>query len=216
MRDVVTFDVFTRTASAGSSLPFVLEADGLSADQMRRIAREMNLSETFFVRRPADLLLQKGNPFGGHRTIGCAVRPASLSSKSSGQNLPIRLKKVAGLVEAEIRCEESCASGPSRRRPPDLSGEGLDLAGAAPAFGLAAEDVGNAVAETPKSGIGGHPYLIGPIASLSALEAAQPREPDCKPWPKRPDSGAPGSTFERWSASSARGCSRPAAECTRT
>jgi trans-2,3-dihydro-3-hydroxyanthranilate isomerase len=42
-------DVFTETPFAGNSLAVFPEAEGLTDDQMMKIAREMNLSETVFV-----------------------------------------------------------------------------------------------------------------------------------------------------------------------
>jgi len=47
-------DVFTETPFAGNSLAVFPEAEGLTDDQMMKIAREMNLSETVFVFRPTD------------------------------------------------------------------------------------------------------------------------------------------------------------------
>ena len=72
-------DVFTERALAGNPLAVVLEADGLSQEQMQAIARETNLSETTFVLPP-----QKREhaakvriftpyvelPFAGHPTVG--------------------------------------------------------------------------------------------------------------------------------------------------
>src|SRR5215204_4387775 len=45
-------DVFTQEAFAGNSLAVFPEAAGLTDDQMMKIAREMNLSETVFVLKP--------------------------------------------------------------------------------------------------------------------------------------------------------------------
>jgi trans-2,3-dihydro-3-hydroxyanthranilate isomerase len=48
----VQLDVFTQEAFAGNSLAVFPEAEGLTDDQMMKIAREMNLSETVFVLKP--------------------------------------------------------------------------------------------------------------------------------------------------------------------
>jgi len=48
----VQLDVFTDTPFAGNSLAVFPEAEGLSDDEMLKIAREMNLSETVFVLEP--------------------------------------------------------------------------------------------------------------------------------------------------------------------
>ena len=49
-----TLDVFTNRRFGGNPLAVVLDADDLSTEQMQTIAREFNLSETIFVRKPAD------------------------------------------------------------------------------------------------------------------------------------------------------------------
>ncbi|MGH9928836.1 MAG: PhzF family phenazine biosynthesis protein [Pyrinomonadaceae bacterium] len=48
----VQLDVFTREPFAGNALAVFPEAEGLTDDQMMKIAREMNLSETVFVLKP--------------------------------------------------------------------------------------------------------------------------------------------------------------------
>lgn len=72
-------DVFTHTAYLGNPVAVVLDADGLSDDEMRRIARWTNLSETTFVLAPtrgdADYRVRIFTPgaelpFAGHPTLG--------------------------------------------------------------------------------------------------------------------------------------------------
>ncbi len=48
----IQLDVFTSEPFAGNALAVFPEAEGLSDDQMMKIAREMNLSETVFVLEP--------------------------------------------------------------------------------------------------------------------------------------------------------------------
>lgn len=48
----VQLDVFTSEAFAGNALAVFPEAEGLTDEQMMKIAREMNLSETVFVLKP--------------------------------------------------------------------------------------------------------------------------------------------------------------------
>src|ERR1044072_2238206 len=75
----VQFDVFTDRAFCGNPLAVFPEAEGLTDDQMMRIAREMNLSETVFVLKPAsDEVLRRLRiftpvreiPFAGHPIVG--------------------------------------------------------------------------------------------------------------------------------------------------
>ncbi|MEV0596200.1 PhzF family phenazine biosynthesis protein [Nonomuraea cavernae] len=72
-------DVFTATPYFGNPLAVVLDADGLSAEQMQRFAHWTNLSETTFVLPPsvpeADYQVRiftplSELPFAGHPTLG--------------------------------------------------------------------------------------------------------------------------------------------------
>ena len=48
----IQLDVFTREPFAGNPLAVFPDAEGLTAEEMMKIAREMNLSETVFVLTP--------------------------------------------------------------------------------------------------------------------------------------------------------------------
>jgi trans-2,3-dihydro-3-hydroxyanthranilate isomerase len=72
-------DVFTDQAFAGNALAVFPEAEGLTDDQMMKIAREMNLSETVFVLKPesGEVLRRlriftpvREIPFAGHPIVG--------------------------------------------------------------------------------------------------------------------------------------------------
>jgi len=75
-------DVFTNRPYAGSPLAVLPEAQGLSAEQMQRIAGEFAFSATAFVRPPRGpghthrvriFTPSKELPFAGHATIGSAL-----------------------------------------------------------------------------------------------------------------------------------------------
>jgi trans-2,3-dihydro-3-hydroxyanthranilate isomerase len=72
-------DVFTERAFCGNPLAVFPEGEGLSADQMQQIAREMNLSETVFVLRSQDVRALRRLriftpvrelPMAGHPVVG--------------------------------------------------------------------------------------------------------------------------------------------------
>ncbi|AJC67002.1 PhzF family phenazine biosynthesis protein [Dickeya zeae] len=74
-------DVFSQHPTKGNPLAVILDADGLSDEQMQAIARWTNLSETTFVLTPdnpvADYRVriftpQNELPFAGHPTLGTA------------------------------------------------------------------------------------------------------------------------------------------------
>lgn len=72
-------DVFSDEYFAGNPLPVILDAEGLSSDEMQRITRWMNHSETAFLLPPTDPIadyrvriftLDREMPFAGHPTLG--------------------------------------------------------------------------------------------------------------------------------------------------
>ena len=78
-------DVFTDRAFSGNPLAVVYDSEGLSTEQLRRIAMEFNLSETTFPYAPTDEEREAGAdyrvriftpteeiPFAGHPTLGTA------------------------------------------------------------------------------------------------------------------------------------------------
>jgi PhzF family phenazine biosynthesis protein len=78
-RAFTTVDVFTAEPYVGNPVAVILEADDLSTDEMQRVARWTNLSETTFVLAPTDRLADyrvriftpvQELPFAGHPTIG--------------------------------------------------------------------------------------------------------------------------------------------------
>jgi trans-2,3-dihydro-3-hydroxyanthranilate isomerase len=79
-------DVFTDRPFAGNPLAVFVDPPELSPPQMQTLARELNLSETVFVRSPGDgpawptRIFTPGAelPFAGHPTIGTAVLLAEL------------------------------------------------------------------------------------------------------------------------------------------
>ncbi|MBM3367308.1 MAG: PhzF family phenazine biosynthesis protein [Betaproteobacteria bacterium] len=100
-------DVFTTVSFRGNPVAVVLQADGLSGEDMQRIAGWTNLSETTFVLEPtvagADYRLRIFTPrdelpFAGHPTIGSAhaVLEAGLVTPRDGR---FRQECGAGVLE---------------------------------------------------------------------------------------------------------------------
>ena len=109
-------DVFTRIPFLGNPVAVVLDADGLSGEQMQRIAGWTNLSETTFVLAPtvadADYRLRIFTPraelpFAGHPTLGSAhaVLEAGVAAPRDGV---LRQECGAGLVRLAVE-ERSAA-----------------------------------------------------------------------------------------------------------
>jgi trans-2,3-dihydro-3-hydroxyanthranilate isomerase len=106
----VVADVFTDTPLAGNPVAVFTDARGLEDEEMQRLARELNLSETVFV-----FLAEAGGhaririftpglelPFAGHPTLGTAFvlgGPLQLEE--------IRLETLKGIVPVRLEREEN-------------------------------------------------------------------------------------------------------------
>jgi trans-2,3-dihydro-3-hydroxyanthranilate isomerase len=86
-------DVFTDVIFGGNPVAVFPDAEGLSDDEMQKIAREMNLSETSFVLPPTDpdanvqvrfFTPSAELPFAGHPTIGTHVVLAQMGRYDIG------------------------------------------------------------------------------------------------------------------------------------
>src|SRR5437660_653327 len=125
-RRYITVDVFTDRAFGGNPLAVVLDAGGLSTEQMQAIATEFNYSETTFVLPPADsandanvriFTVRSELPFAGHPNVGTAFVLATQAAKA-----PARLKfeEKAGLVPVEILTAQGGVVGAELTAPQPL------------------------------------------------------------------------------------------------
>jgi trans-2,3-dihydro-3-hydroxyanthranilate isomerase len=135
-------DVFTDRAFAGNPLAVVLDADGLSTEQLQSIAREFNLSETSFPMKPdvdgADYRLRiftpmQELPFAGHPSVGAADVMLRLGRVSPGR---VVQSCGAGLLPLEVAADVVTLTGGT-----PTWGEPLDPAGLLPAVGLDHDDL---------------------------------------------------------------------------
>ena len=102
-----TWDVFTDTVFAGNPLAVVKDARGVSDEDMLRITREFNLSETTFILPPEDpdhtarvriFTLGYEMPFAGHPTVGTSIAIARMR----GLEGELALELNAGLFKVDV------------------------------------------------------------------------------------------------------------------
>jgi trans-2,3-dihydro-3-hydroxyanthranilate isomerase len=182
-----TVDVFTTRRFAGNPLAIVEDADDLSTAQMQTIAREYNLSETIFVRRPADpahtasvriFFPTDEIPFAGHPTIGCAIHLARKLHGSGDFETVITLEEVAGLVPVKVTAKGGSIEAQLTAPVVPFAGAGKapGAAMAAAALGLSADHIGmpgHAIGQWQ----GGPTFLFVPVANTASLSSARPCEP---------------------------------------
>lgn len=179
-------DVFTRRAYAGNPLAVVLQAGGLSDSQMQAIAREFNLSETIFVRPPADpahtvavriFTPQAELPFAGHPTIGCAILLADRATDAGTADTVITFEQAAGLVAVTVTRTDGATvaelTAPVIPHPHPGLAEPERIA-AALGLPLAALDLPG---HRPGFFAGGPAFLFVPLVNATALAMARPHEP---------------------------------------
>jgi trans-2,3-dihydro-3-hydroxyanthranilate isomerase len=114
-----TADVFTRTVFGGNPLAVLPDARGLGTEQMKKITREFNYSETVFVLPAEDpahtrklRIFTPGRelPFAGHPTVGTAVILARIGEiPSTGATTRIVFEEGVGSVPVTIRATDGQA-----------------------------------------------------------------------------------------------------------
>ncbi|MEU2712140.1 PhzF family phenazine biosynthesis isomerase [Streptomyces sp. NPDC007205] len=120
MHTYVVVDAFARRPLTGNPVAVFFDADDLTAEQMQSIAREMNLSESTFVRRAQ----QDGDyhvriftpvnelPFAGHPLLGTAI---ALGGHTDADRL--KIETAMGVIPFELEREDGKAVSARMRQP---------------------------------------------------------------------------------------------------
>lgn len=171
------WDVFTERPLSGNPLAVVLEAQALSDNEMRAVAKEFNLSETSFVLPSEDADVRARYftpacelPMAGHPSIGTVYALEHLGAIPKEQVL-VTLELGIGPVRMGLEREgERLTRVWMNQGVPELS-EIFDNRGrVAAALGLEAGDLHP---DLPvQLGSAGVPFLFVPVVSLSALARA--------------------------------------------
>ncbi len=103
-------DVFAESKYEGNQLAVIIDNQTLSSEKMQKIAREMNFSETTYIKK-YDLSKKifsvriftpyQELPFAGHPTLGTAFVCRNMLIKSEISSLTLELK--AGLIPVEFK-----------------------------------------------------------------------------------------------------------------
>jgi trans-2,3-dihydro-3-hydroxyanthranilate isomerase len=179
-RRYVTVDVFTDRAFGGNPLAVVLDASGLSTDQMQAIATEFNYSETTFVLPPREaghdaevriFTVTAEIPFAGHPNVGTAFVLASRAGRAPER---LKLEEKAGLVQVEILQQEGRVTGAELTAPQPLKRTTeFSREKVAACISLSAGDI-KTDHHAPHIVSVGMPFLVMELASREALRKAKP------------------------------------------
>ena len=162
-------DVFAERKYAGNQLAVVLDADGLSGDEMQAITREFGFSETSFVLSreardggyPVRIFTPGGEvPFAGHPTLGTAavIHHELLSPETSDVSLDVAAGRIPVTLGDILWM---------RQLPPTF-GDTLALSLAAPALSLEQSDLDERhPIQTVSTGL---PAILIPLENLDALK----------------------------------------------
>ena len=183
-----TLDVFTTDKYGGNPLAVVLDADALTTEAMQVIAREFNLSETIFVRTPADpahtasvriFFPTAEIPFAGHPTVGCAILLAQMQHPGEADfETEITLEEVAGLVPVTVTRKNGLTKAQFQAPvvPHPVEPQRIALELIANAVNLPTDAIGFH-RHQPAVHAGGPSFLFVPVINQSALERVKPIEP---------------------------------------
>ncbi len=177
-RRYVVVDVFTGQALAGNPLAVVLDAEELDDGRMQAIARELNLSETVFVRPAAEaphraalriFTPARELPFAGHPTVGTA---ALLALHDGDGRAAFEVEEKIGAVACFVECRDERRAMARFRAPrlPERIEPAPSAAAVAAALGLGVRDL----ARPPEVWSAGVPFPCVALRSLDALARARP------------------------------------------
>ena len=180
-RRYVTVDVFTDRAFGGNPLAVVLDAGGLSTEQMQAIATEFNYAETTFVLPPREaghdaevriFTVRSEIPFAGHPNVGTAFVLASRAARTPDRLL---FEEKAGLVPVAILQEAGRVTGAELTAPQSLKRliAPVGAEQAAACLSLAPGDI-KTDRHPPQVISVGLPFLAVEVVSREALRRAKP------------------------------------------
>ena len=168
-------DVFTAVPYAGNPVAVVLDGDGIGGDDMQRVARWTNLSETTFVLPPtapdADYRVRIFTPavelpFAGHPTLGTCH--AWLAAGGAPQDDDVIVQQcAAGSIRVRRTDDGLAFAGPPLVRTGPVDAETVEQVAAA--FGLDRSTI--EAAEWVDNGPG---FLALLLADADAVLAAEP------------------------------------------
>ena len=183
-RRYVIADVFTDKPFCGNPVAVVLDAEGMTTEQMQLIAVEFGYSETTFVLPPADpantahvriFTPSREIPFAGHPNVGTAFVLANQATLNNRQ-LPESLlfEEAAGLVPVRLIKDKGAVTGAELLVPEALSCRSeVSPEKVAACLSLEASDI-RAEVHMPVVASVGLPFLVVELATRDALRRCVP------------------------------------------
>jgi trans-2,3-dihydro-3-hydroxyanthranilate isomerase len=174
-KECVLLDVFTDRPFAGNQLAVFFNSKGLETEQMQKLAKEINYSETTFISESpspdADYNIRiftprQEMPFAGHPTLGTAYALLNIFDSTVKGSDGVKLRTQVGVIPLEKRGENIWM----RQIEPTFYDVLSDKVSAAQMIGLEANDLPD---ELPIEEVStGNIFAIIPVKTLSAINRA--------------------------------------------
>jgi trans-2,3-dihydro-3-hydroxyanthranilate isomerase len=173
-------DVFTDRAFGGNPLAVVLDAGGLSTEEMQAIAVEFNYAETTFVLPPREagrdaevriFTVTAEIPFAGHPNVGTAFVLASRAERAPERLL---FEEKVGLVTVELLKAQGKVTGAELTAPQPLKRiSQFSIEETAACLSLKPADI-RTDRHRPEIVSVGMPFVVAELHSREALRRARP------------------------------------------
>ena len=177
-------DVFTDKPFGGNPLAVFPDAEGLSDQEMQKLAKEMNLSETTFVLPPTDAKADfkvriftpaKEVPLAGHPVVGTYFVLAWLG------RIPLRVpvtqihqELMVGILPVDLYVENNQVYRVVMTQSmPQFLKQWTDIPRLAAALNIAEEEI-SSIGLLPQVVSTGLPQMMIPVRSLAAVQGAKP------------------------------------------
>lgn len=182
-------DVFAEEKYAGNQLAVIRDADGLSAEEMQAIAREMHFSETTFILSdvPRDggydvRIFTPGHelPFAGHPTLGTAFIIQQKIARQSLETVVLNLK--VGQIPVSFTYRQGQPDIIWMKQMAPVFDEVFTPAELGPVLGLEVEDFD---ARFPIQSVStGVPFVMTPLKTREAVKRARVNMDACRAFVK--------------------------------
>jgi len=175
-RRVLLVDAFTDEPLAGNAAGVVPDAEGLAADQMQAIARELSVSETAFLtasghadRRARFFTPEREIDLCGHATVGAHAALRAEGELSAGEHT---LETEVGVVDVAVADDGTVWM---TQDAPEIREVGLSHERVAEALGVDPEPLVELADELPLAVAStGLPFLVVPATYLRVVGEADP------------------------------------------
>jgi trans-2,3-dihydro-3-hydroxyanthranilate isomerase len=174
-RECVLLDVFTDKPYSGNQLAVFPQAEGLTDEQMQKLAKEINYSETTFLlnvaRQEADFKVRIFTPrfeipFAGHPVLGTSYALMNILNVWPQKKAVLYLKTNVGVIPLEKKAENIWMT----QNEPEFSKKYIDKKEVAAMVNLSPEDIAD---DLPIEEVStGNKVLILPVKGLASMQRA--------------------------------------------